>query len=89
MEWNAILELLDPRLAIVLALCWVLGYMLKQTPRVPNWTIVYVVTAVSVLFTVWLLGWSPESLIQGALTAAVAVYSNQLIKQGLKKGEDQ
>ncbi|WP_211750247.1 phage holin family protein [Paenibacillus sp. Marseille-Q4541] len=85
MEWNAISELIDPRLIIVLALCWVVGFVLKQTPKVPDWTIVYIVTAISVLLTVWMIDWSPESLIQGVLTAAVAVYGNQIIKQG-KKG---
>lgn len=84
MEWNDIMELLDPRLIIVLAACWVVGYVLKQTPRVPNWTIVYVVTIFSIGLTIWILGWGPESLIQGVLTGAVAIYGNQLLKQGVK-----
>lgn len=84
MEWNTIAELLDPRLIIVLAACWVIGYVLKQTPRVPNWTIVYAVTLVSVVLTIWILGWGPESLIQGVLTGTVAIYGNQLVKQTQK-----
>lgn len=84
MEWNAIFELIDPSLIIVLAVCWVLGYILKQTPRVPNWTIIYVVTIVSIVLTIWILGWGPESLIQGVLTGAVAIYGNQFVKQGSK-----
>lgn len=84
MEWNTIAELLDPRLIIVLAACWVLGYILKQTPKVPNWTIIYGVTIVSIVLTIWILGWGPESLIQGVLTGAVAIYGNQLVKQTQK-----
>lgn len=88
MEWSAIFNLIDPKLLIVVAACWVIGYVLKQTPSVPNWSIVYIVTLVAVVLTVWLLGWGPESLIQGVLCGAFAVYGNQLVKQA-KKGVDE
>ncbi len=88
MEWNAIFNLIDPKLLIVVAACWVIGYILKQTPSVPDWSIVYIVTLLAVVFTVWLLGWSPEALIQGVLCGAFAVYGNQLVKQ-TKKGIDE
>lgn len=87
MEWNAIYQLIDPKLLIVVAVCWIFGFMLKQTPKVPNWSIVYIVTLVAVLVTVWFLGWGPESLIQGVLCGAFAVYGNQIVKQ-TKKGVD-
>lgn len=88
MEWNAVYELIDPRLIAVVALCWVVGFILKQTPRVPNWTIVYGVTLFALILTVWMLGWGPESLIQGVLAGAFAVYGNQLFQQ-TKQGVDQ
>nr|WP_280521523.1 phage holin family protein [Paenibacillus mangrovi] len=69
----------------VVALCWVIGFILKQTPHVPDWTIVYAVTIVAVLITVWMLGFGPESLIQGVLAGAFAVYGNQLVKQTNKR----
>ncbi|MFU1798705.1 phage holin family protein [Paenibacillus azoreducens] len=85
MNWDTIYELIDARLLVVVALCWVVGYALKQTPHVPDWTIVYIVTLVAVLITVWMLGFGPEALIQGVLAGAFAVYGNQLIKQATKK----
>lgn len=88
MDWSMIFEQIDPRLFLVAVACWVIGYILKKTPKVPDWIIVYAVTIVSVLLTVWMLGWSPESLIQGILTGAVAVYGNQLVKQA-KRGVDE
>lgn len=81
MTWEVIGGLISPELIVVVAACWVVGYMLKQTPRVPNWSIVYAVTAVAVLMTCLLLGWSVESVIQGVLCGAVAVYGNQLLRQ--------
>ncbi|MGN7457901.1 phage holin family protein [Paenibacillus pasadenensis] len=81
MDWTIINGLIRPELAGVLAVCWITGYVLRQTPRVPNWTIVYAVTAVAVLLTCLLLGWSVESVTQGVLCGAVSVYGNQLVKQ--------
>lgn len=87
MDWNTIWQLIDPKLLIVVAVCWVIGYVLKQTPLVPDWTIVYVVTLAAVLLSVWMLGFGPESLIQGVLAGAFAVYGNQLVKQAKKTGD--
>lgn len=85
MEWTAIQELIDPRLIIVIAACWVFGYILKKTPRVPDWTIVYVVAVVGTIAANSLLGWSVQSVLQGVLCGAVAVYGNQVIKQTVNK----
>ncbi|MDR9855986.1 phage holin family protein [Paenibacillus sp. VCA1] len=88
MDWNTIYNLIDPKLMIVIALCWVIGYILKRTPRIPDWCIVYVVTLAAVLLTIWLLGFGPEPIIQGILAGAFAVYGNQLVKQARKKGNE-
>jgi len=81
MDWNVIFQLIDPQLLIVVAACWCLGYMLKKTPRVPDWTIVYLVTLAAVILTIGLLGLSVQSVIQGVLCGAFAVYGHQLTKQ--------
>ncbi|WP_217595496.1 phage holin family protein [Cohnella sp. GbtcB17] len=81
MEWTVIENLLDPQLLIVLSACWVLGYILKRTPRVPDWSIVYIVTLAAVLLSIWILGPGPLPLLQGFLCGAVAVYGYQLVKQ--------
>ncbi|PAD73925.1 phage holin family protein [Paenibacillus campinasensis] len=89
MEWNMIFELIDPRLLIVVAACWVLGYIFKQTPRVPDWSIVYIVLIIAVWLTIGLLGWSVETLIQGILAGAFAVFGHQAVKQAKKSGDAQ
>lgn len=85
MEWNAIFELINPALLGVVAACWVIGFAIRKIPKIPDWTIIFFVTAVAILFTLGLLGWSVESLIQGFLVGAFAVYGNQFVKQ-TKKG---
>lgn len=88
MDWNIVWSLIDPKLLIVVAVCWVFGIGIKQTPKVPDWSIVYIVTAVAVILTVWIVGWGPQAVIQGVLAGAFAVYGNQLVKQA-KKGADE
>lgn len=85
MDWSTVFSLIDPKLFIVLAACWVLGIAIKQIPRIPNWTIIFIITVFAIVVTCWLLGWSPESLIQGILVGAFSVYGNEAFKQA-KKG---
>lgn len=81
MEWQLIFELIDPMLLVVVGVCWCLGYMFKHSPGVPDWTIVYIVTVIAVLLVIWMHGFRPESIIQGVLCGAFAVYGHQLVKQ--------
>lgn len=81
MDWQAIFELIDPSFILVVAACWVIGFTLKRTPKVPDWTIVYVVTIVAIVFTSFLVGLSVNSVIQGVLCGAFSVYGNQIWKQ--------
>lgn len=83
-----IFELIDPALIVVVAMCWAIGYGLKQTPRVPDWTIVYIVTGIAVVLTVWILGFGPEAIIQGVLAGAFSVFGHQVFKQTKKGGDD-
>lgn len=86
--WAIVSSYINPELLIVVAACWIIGFTLKQTPRVQDWTIIYVVTGVAIVFACLLLGFTVQAVIQGILCGAVAVYSNQLIKQFNKRGEN-
>lgn len=88
MEWNAVANFIKPELLMVVAVCWVIGYILKQTPKVPDWTIIYAVTLAAVVVVVLMLGFTAESVLQGVLCGAVAVYGNQLVKQAQKSGDE-
>jgi uncharacterized membrane protein YoaK (UPF0700 family) len=88
MEWNAVMEFINPELMVVVVACWIIGYRLKQTPKVPDWSIVYIVTLVAIVFAVLMLGFVITSFIQGILCGAVAVYGNQLVKQSRKAGDE-
>lgn len=85
MEWSAISNFIKPELLVIVAVCWIIGYVLKQTPKVPDWTIIYLVTLAAIIIVCFTLGLNVESFLQGILCGAVAVYGNQLVKQ-TKKG---
>jgi hypothetical protein len=82
MDWTALFNLIPSELFIVVAACWVLGFVLKRTPQVPDWSIVYIVTVFAVVVAIWMMGFTPQSLLQGILSGAVSVYGHQLLKQG-------
>jgi len=88
MDWGTIAGLIDARLVIVLAACWVIGYGLKRTPRIPDWSIIYLVIVAAVLLAGGVIGFSVEAVIQGILVGAVAVAGHQAIKQAKEAASD-
>lgn len=88
MDWNNVFELIDPELLIVVAACWVIGYVLKQTPNIPDWSIVYIVTGFAILSAILMFGLTVESVIQGILCGAFAVYGHQIVKQSTNRDGD-
>jgi len=88
MEWNLIFETIDPSLMVVVAACWAIGYALKLTPRVPDWSIIYILSLLSVGSVIGILGFSIQSVLQGIVCAAVAVYGNQMVKQMRRRNCD-
>jgi len=72
---------IEPELTGVVLACWCLGFALKKTPFVPDWSIVYAVTALAVVLVGIAEGWSVRSAVRGILCGAFAVYGHQLVKQ--------
>ncbi|MCM3746219.1 phage holin family protein [Paenibacillus pasadenensis] len=81
MSVEALSELINPDLSIVVAACWVIGMILKGTPQIPNWTIVYIVSFVAIVLAMALLGFTVRVALQGLLCGAVSVYGHQIMKQ--------
>lgn len=76
--------LIEEAYGVVIAL-WIIGFALKKTPGMKNWLIVYVLIFLGVLLTIWMLGFTPESLLQGIAAAGIAVLGHQAIKQVKEK----
>ncbi|MBU5594927.1 phage holin family protein [Amphibacillus sp. MSJ-3] len=70
---------------IVIPVLLVLGTFIKSTPKIKDWTIPYILLVLGVLFTVALMGFNVDAIIQGVLVSGAAVFSNQLYKQAKNK----
>lgn len=79
--WSVMKEYVDPAMLIVLIGLWSLGYVLKSTPHIQNWMILYILVAVSIAAAIALLGVNAHAFIQGIIVASIAGWAHQLLKQ--------
>lgn len=68
---------------IVSFVLFIIGLILKNTPKIPNWSIPYILCVLGIILCNIILGLSLNACLQGILTAGVAVYVHQLGKQGM------
>lgn len=66
---------------IVSIVLFIIGLILKNTPKIPNWSIPYVLCILGIIFCNIILGLSLNSCFQGLLTTGLAVYVHQVGKQ--------
>src|SRR5699024_11736682 len=63
----------------------IFGAIFKNTPKLTDWLIPYMLLPLGIVFTIALLEFSTHAIIQGILVTGVAVFSNQLYKQYCKR----
>ena len=77
--------------AIVVPVLWCIGAALKRTPKVADWLIPYLLGGAGIAWCLTIVlttgGSAVEGIMQGVITAGVAVYGNQLVKQAANKKE--
>jgi hypothetical protein len=76
-----IIKYVSDEALILIPVMYVIGMILKSTPKVKDWLIPYILLVVGILGAIALLGISVKSVIQGILVTGATVYTNQLIKQ--------
>ena len=96
MEFN-ILNMIQGDLIIIIVVTYVLGVFLKTCERFPDWTIPFVLLLFAVVFSILYKaimlseGFTPQAVLggflYGILVAGVAVFGNQLVKQGKEREE--
>ena len=72
---------IDSTMIVASLALMVIGYGLKQTPNVPDWSILWILIAIGVCFGVMMMGFNANGVFQGVLIAAVAVLGHQAYKQ--------
>lgn len=72
-------------IAFIVPALWVIGLILKSIPKVPNFIITLVILVLGILFSVFVIGFDVNGVVQGIVASGVAVLGHQLVKQ-LKDG---
>lgn len=81
-----LIKFVPEQLLILVAALYVLGVFLKNSPKIMDWIIPWVLLVVGVLGSVALQqGFTALAVFQGIVSTGVAVLTNQLIKQTLNK----
>lgn len=74
---------------IVIPVLLILGAIIKATPRVKDWLIPYILLGLGVVFSVALIGFNVDAVLQGVLVSGAAVFGHELYKQALKRKSDE
>lgn len=76
-----LMEYVVDKALIVIPVLMVLGKVIKETPKVKRWLIPYILLVIGIAFTVSLIGFSADAVIQGVLVSGAAVFGHQLYRQ--------
>jgi len=82
---NEILSYISSEALIVVPVLLVLGKMLKETSKIKNWFIPYILLVIGTGATVAIMGVSVDAFIQGVLVSGASVFSDQLVKQATNR----
>jgi hypothetical protein len=81
--WD-LMQFLNQNYLTLVPVLWILGFALKRTPFIPDWSIIWVLVAVSIVAGGLVYGFSSEAIINGIIAAGVAVFGHQMKKQTLE-----
>jgi len=90
---EVILKLIYPELLVLIPVAIFLGKMLRNTPKIKDWVIPYILAIVNIILGILLAGYTKGFVainlisagIQGFITAALAIYVYLLYIQPRKK----
>lgn len=70
---------------ILIPVLYIIGMIIKNTEQISDKYIPIILLGLGILGAIGIMGISINSVIQGVLITGAAVYTNQLIKQTVKK----
>jgi hypothetical protein len=70
---------------ILIPVLMIIGKIVKNTPKIKNWVIPYILLGLGVILAGFMMGFNAESIIQGILVSGTAVFGHQIVKQTLEK----
>lgn len=80
-----IMDFIVQQALVLMPALYILGMMLKNTEKIEDWLIPWILTVLGVVGAIAIMGFNINAIIQGILVTGVTVYGNQLLKQTFKK----
>jgi hypothetical protein len=72
-------------LIIVVPALLIIGHAFKQTPKFPDWAIVWLMILLGVLAGIGAIGFNLNGIANGVIAAGMAITANQAYKQTFRK----
>lgn len=79
-----LVQFIPEQLILLVISIYILGTACVKYPKLDNKYIPVVLLLMSILFSIWILGFNPTSILQGILCWGTAIGINQTIKQTTK-----
>lgn len=70
-----------PELVGVIPALLIIGFLLKKTPNVPDWTITWALPILGVVASIFLIGPTADGVLNGIIAGGLAIAGNQVYKQ--------
>lgn len=80
-----LIQFIPEQLFIVIAVLGGVGVLLKNTPKVPDWIIPYILMIIGVVASISINGFTTPSILEGIIASFCSTGVNQLFKQYQKK----
>lgn len=84
-----IMSFITEKALILIPVLYIIGMMLKNTSKIQDWSIPWILLIIGIGSSIGLLGFNMEAIIQGVLVTGTTVYTNQLFKQSTVKKKEQ
>lgn len=79
MDLDVLKTYIQPEVLVLIPVLYIIGFMLRQTPNVPNWIDAWVKLVVAIVSCLFLVGVTIDAFIQGILIAGGATLMKDLI----------
>ncbi|WP_141432383.1 phage holin family protein [Bacillus sp. 03113] len=79
-----LIQYLDENYLVLVPALWVIGIALKQTPKIPDWSIIWILLFLSITTGTYIYGFSFRGILNGIVAAGVSVLGHQVVKQSIK-----
>lgn len=76
-----LMQYLNQNYLVLIPALWLIGHALKQTPVIPDWTIIWILFIVSIGIGSIEYGFSIDAITNGIIAAGISVFGHQVFKQ--------